>query len=291
MGHSASLAPHRWTRAARGLLEAPLRVHRQHLAAPVPLHWHEFYELAFVLTGGGTQRANGREVALRAGMVVALTPADFHELEPDLQEGLDLIVVIFAAELLDPDVQRLLLASALPLEFAMTDATVGTLEADFLRLLDEERIARPDGRAASRATLQRIVVDVTRAAGAADPPPGDSHIDESDLRAALLYLHHHFREPLDLADVAAKAHLSPHYFSERFRQLTGTPFQRYRQELRLQFARSLLAASELPVTEVCHAAGFNTLSHFERAFRARWGSAPSAMRGQENGGSGRRLAR
>lgn len=285
MGHSASPSPHRWTRAARGLLEAPLRVHRQHLAEPVPLHWHEFYELAFILTGGGTHRANGREVTLRAGMVVALTPADFHELGPDLQEGLDLIVVIFPAELLDPDVQRLLLASALPLEFATTDAMAGTLEADFLRLLDEERIPRPDSRTASRATLQRIVVDVTRAGGAADPP-SESHTAESDLRAALLYLHHHFREPLELADVATKAHLSPHYFSERFRQLTGAPFQRYRQELRLQFARSLLAASELPVTEVCYAAGFNTLSHFERAFRARWGFAPSALRGPEKRASG-----
>ncbi|ETK32863.1 helix-turn-helix transcriptional regulator [Microbispora sp. ATCC PTA-5024] len=69
--------------------------------------------------------------------------------------------------------------------------------------------------------------------------------------------------------------VSPNYFSERFRDHTGSSFQVYLQERRLRFARSLLASTSLSVTEVCHAAGFNTLSHFRRAYRRRYGSAPS----------------
>lgn len=87
-------------------------------------------------------------------------------------------------------------------------------------------------------------------------------------------------EPLTLAGVAAEACLSPHYFSERFCAATGTPFQSYLQDLRLRFARSLLTATGLGVTEVCHAAGFNSLSHFGRTYRRRYGEASSITRQQ-----------
>lgn len=101
--------------------------------------------------------------------------------------------------------------------------------------------------------------------------------------AAIVYMHHHFREPLTLERVAAQAHLSPHYFSTSFHRATGSSFQTYLGELRLRFARTLLRVSDLPVTDVCHAAGFATLSYFERAFRRRFGAAPSAYR---KGGEG-----
>jgi AraC-like DNA-binding protein len=93
-----------------------------------------------------------------------------------------------------------------------------------------------------------------------------------------VHVDRHFREPLTLAGVAAQAHLSPNYFSERFRAVTGTSFQSYLQQRRLAFAHSLLAATGLGVTEVCYASGFGSLSHFGRAFRSRYGVAPTALR-------------
>lgn len=276
MSRHASLVPVRETRAAYGLLDAQLRVHHQRLTEAIPTHWHEFYEIAYVLGGSGTHRTNGSATPLRRGMVMGLTPADFHDLEPDQGRELELINVIFPAELLEDDVQRLMFAAPWPLQLSVVLPVDSSLEGDFRRLVQEEVRPRPGSVAASRATLQRILIDVVRAAsltGLAFEP----HVDDG-LRGALLYLHHRFRQPVSLADASAQAHLSPHYFSERFRQVTGKTFVRYRQELRLQFARSLLAASDLPITEICYAAGFNTLSHFERAFRARWGSAPRAVR-------------
>jgi transcriptional regulator GlxA family with amidase domain len=109
---------------------------------------------------------------------------------------------------------------------------------------------------------------------------GERRIDrassgDDDLRRAVLFVDRHFREQITLADAAAQAHLSPNWFSERFREHTGTSFQSYLQERRLRFARSLLAATSLAVTEVCHAAGFGNLSHFGRAYRRRYGAPPS----------------
>jgi len=106
-----------------------------------------------------------------------------------------------------------------------------------------------------------------------------SHGAEPDpLRGALSYVDRHFREPLTLAQVAAQSHLSPNYFSERFHQLTGMPFQTYLQQARLRFARSLLRSTRISVTDAALASGFNGVSHFGRAYRARYGRAPSIDR-------------
>jgi len=58
---------------------------------------------------------------------------------------------------------------------------------------------------------------------------------QRQIRTALVYIHHHFREQLTLNDVAGHARLSPSYFSECFHRTTGSSFQRYLQELRLRF--------------------------------------------------------
>ena len=56
------------------------------------------------------------------------------------------------------------------------------------------------------------------------------------------------------------------------------PFQAYLLQRPLRFARSLLVSTDVTVTEACHAAGFGNVSHFGRAYRSRYGHAPSAAR-------------
>ena len=101
---------------------------------------------------------------------------------------------------------------------------------------------------------------------------------QQTLHPALVYLHLHYREPITLQAAAEQVALSPNYFSQCFRSATGVTFQRYLQSLRLRFAKSLLSVSALPVTDICYASGFQTLSHFERAFRREFGRSPTAWR-------------
>jgi AraC-like DNA-binding protein len=78
--------------------------------------------------------------------------------------------------------------------------------------------------------------------------------------------------------VADEARLSPNYFSQLFHEFVGITFQEHLQVLRARFAGSLLRATEMSVTDICHASGFRALSHFERAFKAQYGMSPSAWR-------------
>lgn len=105
----------------------------------------------------------------------------------------------------------------------------------------------------------------------------NAHIPTA-IHQAILYIQHHFRDTVSLQDVAKHVQLSPNYLSQRFHMHTGVRFQTYVQDIRLNFAETLLSASDLPITEICYASGFNTLSHFERLFKQRKGQSPSDFR-------------
>ena len=42
------------------------------------LHWHEFYEIEYVIEGTATQIINGKEYPIGPGSVTLLSPVDFH---------------------------------------------------------------------------------------------------------------------------------------------------------------------------------------------------------------------
>jgi AraC-like DNA-binding protein len=241
------------------------------------VHWHDYYELVYVLDGAAEHVVNGVHHQLAAGSMFLLTPADFHEITPAPGQPLTCYNVVIDPSALDGQQLQELLPTADGSAWMVSGYREA--EADFRRLWTESQQQRPGTAALMHALLRCILIEFARRLD--DAPAGRTQRPfrtDSGIQRAILYIDHHFREQLTLAEVAAQAHLSPNYFSERFRAFTGTSFQAYLQHRRLSFARSLLAATGVGVTEACHAAGFNSVSHFGRAYRRRYGQAPSAFR-------------
>jgi AraC-like DNA-binding protein len=255
------------------LPELGARVMRPRLRT-VDVHWHDYYELSLVLDGTAEHVVNGVSGIVAPGSAFLLSPADFHAIRPLADAPLTCYNTV-----IDPGVMERLLSDLGPPSvegFPWQTDDFADAETDFRRLQAEFDEPRPGSARMTEALVACLVVELGRRCRIGLDPER-TPVDE-DLRGAVLYVDRNFREPISLADAAARAHLSPNYFSERFRRYTGQPFQVYLQERRLRFARSLLASTGLSVTEVCHAAGFNSLSHFGRAFRRRYGVPPSARR-------------
>jgi AraC-like DNA-binding protein len=262
--------------SVNGLLarDAAVRVMRPELHR-VDVHWHDFYELVFVTGGSARHVLNGVPHVIGAGSAFLLTPTDFHEIIADGPEPLSCYNIV-----IDPQVAERQLDELLPSRTGWPPAAVARFdeaEPDFRRLWNESLAGLSGSASVMESLLTCILVELLRRRDPEETTREQEHLTGSlrEIRRAVLYVDRHFREQLALADVAAQAHLSPNYFSERFRQVTGTPFQTYLQHRRLRFARSLLLSTSLGVTEVCHAAGFNSPSHFGRAYRRMYGEAPS----------------
>ena len=173
-------------------------------------------------SGEAEHVVNGERHRLGPGSGFLLSPADFHEIRATGHEPLTCLNTV-----IDPGAdggaagrRRTGRARRLPLaDRRLRRRRAGPPAAP--AELEEPRLG---SRRVVEALVACLVVELARRRGgrraqARRGAPGG----EDDLRAAVLFVDRHFREPLTLADVAAQAHLSPNYFSERFRLLHRHP--------------------------------------------------------------------
>lgn len=106
------------------------------------------------------------------------------------------------------------------------------------------------------------------------PAPDDTLVH---LRQARDHADRHFAEPLDLQALAAVAGISKYHFQRLFTATYGRSPASYLSERRVERAQDLLRATNLTVTEVCHAVGFSSLGSFSSRFRQLVGETPSAF--------------
>jgi AraC-like DNA-binding protein len=92
------------------------------------------------------------------------------------------------------------------------------------------------------------------------------------------YVDGHYTEGVSLEEVANATGISRYYVSHLFKELMGTTFVGYVNELRLNRAAMLLVTTETPIIEIASLSGFNNLSNFNRAFKLHFGKTPSAYR-------------
>jgi len=83
---------------------------------------------------------------------------------------------------------------------------------------------------------------------------------------------------LDLAESARAFGMSRTRFTHVFRDVVGVTPHRYVVELRSTHAAWLLRRTAAPVIDVCFDSGFGSMPRFHAAFRAAFGTSPSAYR-------------
>jgi AraC-like DNA-binding protein len=88
------------------------------------------------------------------------------------------------------------------------------------------------------------------------------------------------RHELSLAGLAARHRVTPRHVQMLF-ESDGTTFSRFLLDQRLACAHRMLSnplLSERTISTIAYEAGFDDLSHFNRAFRRRYGETPSDVR-------------
>src|SRR5262245_30776213 len=111
--------------------------------------------------------------------------------------------------------------------------------------------------------------------GTASAPGG---LPPCQLRRVAEFIHAHIHQPINLAQLAAAASLSPYHFHRAFKRSTGLTPGKYILELRLERAETLLSESDLPLAQVALQVGFADQSHFTAAFRRATSITPRAYR-------------
>ena len=92
------------------------------------------------------------------------------------------------------------------------------------------------------------------------------------------FIEEHSGEELSLRRVAKAVNIHPNYLSERFKQVTGMNFVEYVARTRFKKACKLLHDGDLRISDIAFAAGFQSLSQFNRVFKRLSGKSPTQFR-------------
>ena len=117
----------------------------------------------------------------------------------------------------------------------------------------------------------------------ASVPPARHLLRAKDLADA------HFAEPLDVADLARAAGLSPAHFSREFRATFGESPHAYLLTRRLERAATLLTTTDRSVAEICFEVGLQSLGSFTTSFKRTYGLSPAAFRAAHPSAASRAL--
>lgn len=97
------------------------------------------------------------------------------------------------------------------------------------------------------------------------------------------FIEEHAGEELSLTRVAKAAETSANYLSEKFKEAVGINFVKYVARARYEKAAALLREADLRVSEIAFAAGFQSLSQFNRVFKKFSGKSPTEYRAGARG--------
>ncbi len=94
------------------------------------------------------------------------------------------------------------------------------------------------------------------------------------------YLEHHYAEKYTLQVVAGNLYIDPYYLHRSFKEITGSTLLQYQHQIRIKQAIRLLTETNLSASYISSEVGYNTLSHFSRAFKKIIGTSPLRFRNE-----------
>ena len=112
---------------------------------------------------------------------------------------------------------------------------------------------------------------------------GDSYSDNDTIMRRMMMVTDYIKNNLTADDLsqstmARMAGISKDYFSRIFRNVTGMNYSKWLNMIRMEKATELLAEKDMTLTEIAMLSGFQSISSFNRVFRAEKGMAPGEYR-------------
>lgn len=241
-----------------------------------------YYEILFAEHADGLILLNDTLYRLETGCVYCIPPHCLHCTMPADASAYVRSKIVFS----DPQTERLL-------QTCGAGWTLDSLRANPVLRPDAERCALlttlfeegeaicahydhlRDMRIAS--LLLRMLACLCEMLPAADMVQNDR---DPLLTAILFYINDCLETSLSLDEIAGHCHISKYYLCRFFKEKTGMTIMQYIARKRILTARAALLETEKPVSVIAMECGYDSASHFCRAFRESEGITPAAFRRQ-----------
>ncbi|WP_127579742.1 AraC family transcriptional regulator [Paenibacillus koleovorans] len=264
--------------------ELPLFATHFRLMHGYPNHHHEFVEISFVTQGEGTGIINGIEYPLTKGSISLLLPHHLHAMRLEAGASIEKFTVMFDVNLLfQPEFAEIgqwliKLSEELVSTYDLAPKAFESMQDVLTALITEHRSDRLGKHGLMRIKLLEAVYLFFRS------HPGFSElshpvVSQSQEWDFIKYVNTHFLEDsLSLEQVASKFGVSIYTVRGAFKRLLGKNFLEYLHLLRVRRASSLLAATDMSVSEIAYDVGFSSFRSFTRVFKETTGLSATDYR-------------
>lgn len=264
-------------------------------------HYHDYYQIGYVVSGQVLHCQGKDSVALNAGNGFILPPGFMHRLR-FVDKDTELLCLtfhqsVFQTDFLQSNAFRFLQdlqancdAGTIPLCLTLEGTQCHTLEALFKCLLQQQSADTPTELSAAPSMISAIVYLLAQCYYR-DPSskrqPWNSADNAQLLRRCIAYVDTHYTEPLGTEGLSKQFGLSRSVLCSVFQQRTGLSLHKYIARKRIQKAQNLIQIHpNMPLSEVADQIGYADTSTFYRNFLKQTGISPAQYRELCHGSSG-----
>lgn len=234
-----------------------------------PIHWHTYYEFEIYLAGHATEYINDKIVEKTKGSFSILTPSSCHSVELDegaLLINIQLLECFFNGH---KDIKNTL---------ELSGGTVfGALEPkDYEKVIYICQILRDEceGKTSlTEADKNLILYVILKLLDSGADPLLQKNTDKLFFDI-LYYLNHNFTDKITVESTAKKFGFTCNYFGKKFYSRLGVSFNDYINNMRLNYAYSLIADNEQTIEKIANTCGFSSRTYFSTMFRKKFGISP-----------------
>lgn len=263
-------------------LDSQLYCHHSIHEKPVPseftMHLHERLELYLFISGDALEVVEGFSYPLHPFDVIITRSAENHYIQIQSEQVYERIAICFDSELfrsIDPE--GILLRPFFDRPLGRNNQY--TLDPELQRLmLTYFRKITPDCSNARKrlhifSAVLILLQHLSQQFEPVDTVSQDGSADEP-ARRLLHYINDHLFDDISLVNISSQFFLSQSQLNRIFRKATGASIWEYVRSKRLLAAREKILAGESAMA-ACTKCGFQDYSSFYRAYRSRFGTAPS----------------
>ncbi|MGN1059522.1 MAG: AraC family transcriptional regulator [Clostridia bacterium] len=243
-------------------MEKPFRFHLNRVErSNFYAHWHENIELLYVIGGSAQVITDRVAVPVHVGQIAVINSNHLHNVvAEDFVEYYCLIIDKNFLESFGFDVEETVFERM---------AEGPELTRCFQRIVREYTEEKEHYKEQIKADILSVMVELTRHHTVFQQELTDPAVGRklAVVKEVLRYLKKQYKEPVSLQDIADAVGFNKYYISHLFKEMVGCPIVYYINDLRCNYAKSLLISEQYTVSEVAEMCGFDNLSYFSRTYK------------------------
>ncbi|UJF34751.1 helix-turn-helix domain-containing protein [Paenibacillus hexagrammi] len=236
-------------------------------------HFHDFYEMYYLLNGNRYYFIQDRNYLIEEGNLVFIDKHNLHRTHDAGAPHHERILLHLDDPWFD-QVQGDDMAALLRTPFASKQPVIAlqTTNRSFVEnilfsLLKEQQERRPGWELNSRSMLVQLLIFCSRLLSEAAPSTEQPHVPNDKILEIISYINQNFKNRLTLAHISETFYISSSYFCRIFKETSGFSFIEYLNNIRVREAQKLLRETKLKVIDIAELSGFDSIAHFGRVFK------------------------